>query len=99
MPLVVMVVVVVPSLSPEQFEKWANALAEEATAASLAQPAAGLLRALTDVAPADARATLEDLAAQLDTEASAASEQAAESEAPTEQTEAASAEKKEESQA
>lgn len=90
--------------STEQFEKWANTLAEEATSANLAQPAAGLLRALTGVAPADA--ALEELAAQLDAEAASAAaaaaapettEQAADSEPAA--AEADGAEKKEEAQA
>jgi hypothetical protein len=91
--------------STEQFEKWANTLAEEATSANLAQPAAGLLRALTGVAPADA--ALEELAAQLDAEAASAAAAAAAAPETTEQAadsepaaaEADGAEKKEEAQA
>jgi hypothetical protein len=91
--------------SAEQFEKWANTLAEEATSAHLAQPAAGLLRALTGVAPADV--ALEELAAQLDAEAASAAaapaapettEQAADDSEPA-AAEADGAEKKEEAQA
>lgn len=90
----------------EQFEKWANTLAEEATSAHLAQPAAGLLRALTGVAPADV--ALEELAAQLDAEAASAAaapaapettEQAAGDSEPAAAAEADGAEKKEEAQA
>jgi pyruvate/2-oxoglutarate dehydrogenase complex dihydrolipoamide acyltransferase (E2) component len=92
--------------SAEQFEKWANTLAEEATSAHLAQPAAGLLRALTGVAPADV--ALEELAAQLDAEAASAAaaptapettEQAAGDSEPAAAAEADGAEKKEEAQA